>query len=345
MSFQRPDGRQGDQMRPISFERNFTKFSAGSVLAKCGDTVVLCSVTIQAGVPKFLENTGKGWLTAEYRMLPGATPQRQNRELMQLSGRTQEIQRLIGRSLRACLDLKLLGERTIIVDADVLQADAGTRTTSITGGFVAFTWAQIERIGENILVTTTPETANAQKPEDVVTVLGHELCTDAGKEAGKLVDYLVVSHTGVVLNYLFSSSGWRGVLDGIYVMSPAAIQSFGTKRIIVSEIAALNPELYEEGLHHKIGKAADFAQKDYEKTVDHWENLKQRTQVGTEGLKRGAQQLADELQERAQEMKDKVDDVAEQAKERVTEARSKLKKETPPAAPEIIPATSDDDDF
>ncbi|MCT7952039.1 ribonuclease PH [Ancylothrix sp. C2] len=137
MSFQRPDGRGGDQMRPISFERNFTKFSAGSVLAKCGDTVVLCSVTIQAGVPKFLENTGKGWLTAEYRMLPGATPQRQNRELMQLSGRTQEIQRLIGRSLRACLDLKLLGERTIIVDADVLQADAGTRTTSITGGFVA----------------------------------------------------------------------------------------------------------------------------------------------------------------------------------------------------------------
>lgn len=134
---QRLDNRQNDQLRPISFERNFTKFSAGSVLAKCGDTVVLCSVTISAGVPKFLENTGKGWLTAEYRMLPGATPQRQNRELMQLSGRTQEIQRLIGRSLRASLDLNLLGERTIIVDADVLQADAGTRTTSITGGFVA----------------------------------------------------------------------------------------------------------------------------------------------------------------------------------------------------------------
>lgn len=137
MSFQRSDNRQNNQLRPISFERNFTKFSAGSVLTKCGDTVVLCSVTIQAGVPKFLENTGKGWLTAEYRMLPGATPQRHSRELIQLSGRTQEIQRLIGRSLRACLDLSLLGERTIIVDADVLQADAGTRTTSITGGFVA----------------------------------------------------------------------------------------------------------------------------------------------------------------------------------------------------------------
>ncbi|HLO50101.1 MAG TPA: ribonuclease PH [Kamptonema sp.] len=137
MSWQRPDGRQPNQLRPISFEREFTKFASASVLAKSGDTQVLCSVTVQPGVPKFLQFTGQGWLTAEYRMLPGATPQRQERELMKLSGRTQEIQRLIGRSLRSCLDMDLLGERTIIVDADVLQADAGTRTTSITGGFVA----------------------------------------------------------------------------------------------------------------------------------------------------------------------------------------------------------------
>ena len=137
MSWQRPDGRQPNQLRPIIFEREFTKFASGSVLAKSGDTQVLCSVTIQPGVPKFLQFTGQGWLTAEYRMLPGATPQRQERELMKLSGRTQEIQRLIGRSLRSCLDMNLLGERTIIVDADVLQADAGTRTTSINGGFVA----------------------------------------------------------------------------------------------------------------------------------------------------------------------------------------------------------------
>jgi len=137
MSWQRPDGRQPNQLRPIRFEREFTKFASASVLAKSGDTQVLCSVTVQPGVPKFLQFTGQGWLTAEYRMLPGATPQRQERELMKLSGRTQEIQRLIGRSLRSCLDMNLLGERTIIVDADVLQADAGTRTTSITGGFVA----------------------------------------------------------------------------------------------------------------------------------------------------------------------------------------------------------------
>ena len=137
MAWQRPDGRRSDQLRPISFERNFTRFAAASVLAKCGETQVLCTVSIQPKVPRFLEGKGQGWLTAEYRMLPGATPERQERELMKLSGRTQEIQRLIGRSLRSTLDMALLGERTIVVDADVLQADAGTRTTSITGGFVA----------------------------------------------------------------------------------------------------------------------------------------------------------------------------------------------------------------
>lgn len=137
MAWQRPDGRRSNQLRPVSFERNFTRFAAASVLAKCGDTQVLCNVSIQPKVPRFLEGKGQGWLTAEYRMLPGATPDRQERELMKLSGRTQEIQRLIGRSLRSTLDMALLGERTIVVDADVLQADAGTRTTSITGGFVA----------------------------------------------------------------------------------------------------------------------------------------------------------------------------------------------------------------
>lgn len=137
MTWQRPDGRRPDQLRPIRFERNFTRFAAGSVLTHCGNTQVLCTVTIQPGVPKFLEGSGQGWLTAEYRMLPSATLQRQPREFMKLSGRTQEIQRLIGRSLRAALNMQALGERTLTVDADVLQADAGTRTTSITGGFIA----------------------------------------------------------------------------------------------------------------------------------------------------------------------------------------------------------------
>lgn len=137
MVWYRPDGRRPDELRPVRFERHFTQFAAGSVLAHFGGTQVLCTVSVQPGVPKFLEGSGQGWLTAEYRMLPSATQQRQSREFMRLSGRTQEIQRLIGRSLRAALDMKILGERTLTVDADVLQADAGTRTTSITGGFVA----------------------------------------------------------------------------------------------------------------------------------------------------------------------------------------------------------------
>lgn len=137
MAWQRPDGRKPDQLRPMSFERRFTKFAAGSVLARCGDTQVLCTVSVEEGVPPFLKDSGRGWLTAEYRMLPGATPTRQRREFLKLSGRTQEIQRLIGRSLRSTLDFEALGERTLLVDADVLQADAGTRTTSITGAYVA----------------------------------------------------------------------------------------------------------------------------------------------------------------------------------------------------------------
>lgn len=137
MAWQRPDGRASHELRPIKFERGFTQNTPGSVLTHCGNTKVLCTVSVKPSVPRFLEGSGQGWLTAEYRMLPGATPQRHERELLKLSGRTQEIQRLIGRSLRAALDLSALGERTLTIDADVLQADAGTRTTAITGGYVA----------------------------------------------------------------------------------------------------------------------------------------------------------------------------------------------------------------
>lgn len=137
MAWQRPDNRAPDQLRPIRFERGFTEYAAGSVLAHCGNTRVLCTVSVEESVPRFLKGSGKGWLTAEYRMLPGATHTRKSREFMKLSGRTQEIQRLIGRSLRAAVDLEAIGERTLTVDADVIQADGGTRTTSITGAYMA----------------------------------------------------------------------------------------------------------------------------------------------------------------------------------------------------------------
>lgn len=153
MAWQRPDGRQANELRPVSFELDFTRFAAGSVLTRCGNTQVLCTVSIEDRVPPFLRESGRGWLTAEYRMLPGATPERQRRELMKLSGRTQEIQRLIGRSLRSTLDFGALGERTITVDADVLQADAGTRTTAITGGYVALKHALTKLVAAGELAT------------------------------------------------------------------------------------------------------------------------------------------------------------------------------------------------
>ncbi len=151
MVWQRPDGRKADELRPVIFVKDFTRYAAGSVLAKCGQTQVLCTVSVSEGVPRFLMDSGKGWLTAEYRMLPGATQQRHQRETFKLSGRTQEIQRLIGRSLRAAIDFEALGERTLTVDADVLQADAGTRTTAITGGFVALAIAISKLINEGVL--------------------------------------------------------------------------------------------------------------------------------------------------------------------------------------------------
>ncbi|XFA74122.1 ribonuclease PH [Thermosynechococcaceae cyanobacterium Okahandja] len=151
MGWQRPDGRDPQDLRSHRFQRHFTQFSLGSVLAHAGQTQVLCTVNVREGVPKFLEGSGRGWLTAEYRMLPGATRQRQEREVLKLSGRTQEIQRLIGRSLRAALDFDRLGERTLIVDADVLQADAGTRSVAITGGYIALADAVQQLLGQGVL--------------------------------------------------------------------------------------------------------------------------------------------------------------------------------------------------
>jgi ribonuclease PH len=137
--FSRPSGRAADELRPIRLTRRFTKHAEGSVLVEFGDTRVLCTASIEETVPPFLRNSGQGWVTAEYGMLPRATHTRSPREAAKgkQSGRTQEIQRLIGRALRAVTDLKALGERTITVDCDVLQADGGTRTASITGGYVA----------------------------------------------------------------------------------------------------------------------------------------------------------------------------------------------------------------
>ena len=134
----RPSGRELNEMRPISIETGVTRHAEGSCLIKCGDTHVLCTASIDERVPPWMKNSGLGWVTAEYGMLPRATHTRMRREAKNgQSGRTQEIQRLIGRSLRACVDRPALGERQILIDCDVIQADGGTRCASITGGFVA----------------------------------------------------------------------------------------------------------------------------------------------------------------------------------------------------------------
>ena len=135
----RPDGREANELRPITFERDFTEMSAGSCLVTFGKTRVLCTASVDEDVPRWMRGTGKGWVTAEYSMLPGSSPERIKREVKdgRPSGRTQEIQRLIGRALRAVVDMTLLGERQVIVDCDVLQADGGTRTASICGGWLA----------------------------------------------------------------------------------------------------------------------------------------------------------------------------------------------------------------
>ena len=137
----RPSGRQADQLRPLSFTRNYTCHAEGSVLVCTGNTKVLCNASVEERVPGFLRGSGKGWVTAEYGMLPRSTNSRMRREANagKQGGRTLEIQRLIGRSLRAAVDLEALGERQITVDCDVIQADGGTRTASISGAFVALT--------------------------------------------------------------------------------------------------------------------------------------------------------------------------------------------------------------
>ena len=152
-AFSRPSGRSFDQMRPVSFEIGVNKYAEGSCLAKFGDTHVLCLATVEEKVPGWLKGSGKGWVTAEYGMLPRATNERTQREAAkgQQGGRTQEIQRLVGRSLRAVTNLTLIPELQIRVDCDVIQADGGTRTASISGGFVALHMAFTKVMGLGLI--------------------------------------------------------------------------------------------------------------------------------------------------------------------------------------------------
>jgi ribonuclease PH len=151
----RKDGRKADELRKIKITRNYIKSAEGSVLIEMGDTKVLCTATVENSVPPFLRGKGTGWVTAEYAMLPRSSAQRISRERSKVGGRTHEIQRLIGRSLRSVIDMKALGERTILLDCDVIQADGGTRTASITGAYIALVDA-LRHIKKQGMIATVP---------------------------------------------------------------------------------------------------------------------------------------------------------------------------------------------
>ena len=189
----RPDDRAADELRPVTCELGFQEWAAGSVLFSMGRTRVLCAASVSEDAPRWLKGTGKGWVTGEYSMLPAATNERSPREVNKgrPGGRTQEIQRLIGRSLRSVTDLSRLGERTITVDCDVLQADAGTRTASITGGYVALAialrgLAQQGLVPDDLLVDSVAAVSVGIVDEEARL----DLCYD--EDAGAEVDFNVV---------------------------------------------------------------------------------------------------------------------------------------------------------
>jgi ribonuclease PH len=195
---QRRDGREPDQLRPIRFDRDYTEFAAGSVLISMGRTRVLCTASLDERVPPWMRGRGKGWVTAEYSMLPGSTSERTDREVARgrPSGRTQEIQRLIGRSLRAVTDMVALGERQILLDCDVLQADGGTRTASICGAYVALHDACSRLVQAKLIQTHPLEAACAAVSVgvvDAVAMLDLEYSEDVRAEVDMNV---VMTSTG-----------------------------------------------------------------------------------------------------------------------------------------------------
>ncbi|MEG4321114.1 MULTISPECIES: PRC-barrel domain-containing protein [unclassified Microcoleus] len=178
-----------------------------------------------------------------------------------------------------------------------------------------FAWAQVDTVGENVFVTINPELPELHQPEQAVCPIGLEVLTDAGNKAGTVVDYLFDVRTGSVTDYLFSSSGWRGVLDGIYLLPVAAISTIGSKRAIVSEAAVSEPVQYAEGLHKKVGLVAEFLQEDFDRTLKN-----------VAGVKRNTQSLAQKLQDKALEVRDV-------AQEKVAELKQRQKHESAPADP------------
>lgn len=239
MSIPRPSGRASDALRSVSIEPGFARHAEGSVLIKMGGTEVLCAASVENRVPPSLRGQGQGWITAEYGMLPRATHSRSNREAAKgkQSGRTQEIQRLIGRALRACVDLKALGEMTITVDCDVLNADGGTRCASITGAWVALAIALDQQIKQGNL-RKNPLRAQVAAISCGLTPSGAVLD----------LDYVEDSTAQADTNFVLTSQGGIVEIQGTAEDSPFSEEAFfellrlakiGTKQLFAAQDAAL----------------------------------------------------------------------------------------------------------
>jgi len=240
MVYTRSSGRGFDQMRPVRIIPGFTKYAEGSVLIEIGETRVICTASIDERVPMFLRGQGKGWVTAEYSMLPRATETRTQREAgrNQLSGRTQEIQRLIGRSLRAVVDGRRIGERTIYIDCDVIQADGGTRTASITGGFVALVLALRKLYNEGKVAAPIPVSDYVAAVS--VGIIGGRALLD--------LDYAEDSRAEVDMNVVRTGSGHFIEIQGTAESKPftevqmsemIALASHGIASLLEQQIGAL----------------------------------------------------------------------------------------------------------
>ena len=237
-SFSRPDGRNHDQLRKISLNPNFVAYPEGSILINWGNTRVLCNLTIQNGVPAWLAGQGQGWLTAEYALLPRSTHTRTPRETRGLKGRTQEIRRLIGRSLRMAVDLTMIGERTLLLDCDVLQADGGTRVASVTGGYLALA------LGLKSLIDSGEAPANVLRPPIAAVSVG----IINGQPLLDL-NYAEDSQADVDLNIVMTSTGQFIELQGTAENEPFAPNAL--KEMLV---------LAEKGIEEIISQQNQFLQ-------------------------------------------------------------------------------------
>lgn len=248
----RNDGRKPDQLRPITITTGVNKYAEGSVMIECGETKVLVTASTEERVPPFMKGQGRGWVTAEYSMLPRATQTRNQRESARgkLTGRTMEIQRLIGRALRSVVNLEALGERTITLDCDVIQADGGTRTTSITGAFVAMTLA-VERIVKQHHLTTYPITDFLSSIS--VGVVGNEALLD--------LNYEEDSRCKVDMNVVMTGAGQFVELQGTGEEAPfsrqeldqlLALAEAGTKQIAEIQKEALGAAANKIGGRHAV---------------------------------------------------------------------------------------------